>query len=386
MSVTDWVFPHLEAKPGAWRRYWVALVAFPDLYRDIFSGSTLEAFCLGLTDAGFKHKMLDRFMRDQARKEKNALKALRKGADVRDIPGSQRAINDLEDRLQELAQLPPEANLERLPFLAAQLSRAVCAYTFSSDLHPRIADRILGNKGRAKADTLAKTWMSLPPLQYLNQRFHPRAQHFRYPTVDRQTRGIVADGGAIERASGQMPTYAAAHAGTNPGTFPFLQSFIGPTPPIPDPESDLGFPDAPLKQFASTWNLFDPDGSQSTDQPFLFQDIPPLSVKRVYQVSSLESWRDLVSRYPLRFTDSEVLEEFRRLSGKEAVFLGVDWERVRRDYDAVFFQFDAVLDCADVGVDIEAEALGTAASSYPGARFVAVMYRVVPGSTLWLNV
>ena len=51
----------------------------------------------------------------------------------------------------------------------------------------------------------------------------------------------------------------------------------------------------------------------------------------------------------------------------------------------VFFGFAAVLDCADVGVDIEASELGELAQSCAGARLTAVMYRVVPGSTYWLN-
>ncbi|SQC01505.1 hypothetical protein [Mobiluncus curtisii] len=102
-------------------------------------------------------------------------------------------------------------------------------------------------------------------------------------------------------------------------------------------------------------------------------------------MNTLQDWRELVRRYPLEFTNPDVRQEFQRLSGKDALFLGVDWDRVRRDYDVVFFGFRAVLDGADVGVDLEASELGEVAQSCTGTRLTALMYRVVPGSTYWLN-
>ena len=42
MAMTNWAFPSLETKPGAWRRYWVVLVAFPDLFLEVFADSTLD--------------------------------------------------------------------------------------------------------------------------------------------------------------------------------------------------------------------------------------------------------------------------------------------------------------------------------------------------------
>ena len=104
MAVTNWAFPNLEAKPGAWRRYWVVLVAFPNLYREIFAGSTLESFCLGMADDPLHRKLLDSYIRARARNEKHALKALQNGTDVRDIPGADKAIEAFKTRFDELNQ------------------------------------------------------------------------------------------------------------------------------------------------------------------------------------------------------------------------------------------------------------------------------------------
>ncbi|WP_252893307.1 hypothetical protein [Mobiluncus curtisii] len=52
-------------------------------------------------------------------------------------------------------------------------------YTFCENLQPRIADRVIGPSGRKIADALAQQWLDYPQLKYLNQRFHPRAQHLR---------------------------------------------------------------------------------------------------------------------------------------------------------------------------------------------------------------
>lgn len=390
MAVTNWAFPNLEAKPGAWRRYWVVLVAFPNLYREIFAGSTLESFCLGMADDPLHRKLLDSYMRARARKEKHALKALQNGTDVRDIPGADTAIQAFKTRFDELNQENAQGLSEQqLPLLVERLSSAVCDYTFCEDMQPRIADRVIGPSGRNIADALAQQWLEFPLLKYLKQRFHPRAHHLRFDSLDAVTLRQPSDPSAVQRPPGQLPRYGAPHGGTNPHTFPYVTSFIGPVPPIPDPTSGLHFPQAPLLQFACTRDLFDPVWAASPEQareiPFHFDQIPPLSFNRVYQVNTLENWRELVRRYPLEFTNLEVRQEFQRLSGKDAVFLGVDWERVRQDYDVVFFGFAAVLDCADVGVDIEASELGELAQSCAGARLTAVMYRVVPGSTYWLN-
>ena len=390
MAVTNWAFPNLEAKPGAWRRYWVTLTAFPNLYREIFKGSTLEAFCLGMVDDPLKHKLIDPYMRARARKEKHALKALQNGTDVRDIPGVETAIRDLKTRFDELSQENAQGiSQQKLPLLVERLSAAVCGYTFCEDLQPRIVDRVIGPGGRNRADVLARQWLDFPLLKYLNQHFHPRAHHLRFDSLDAVTLCQPSDSSAVQRTTDQIPRYEAPHGGTNPHTFPYATSFIGPVPPIPDPTSGLSYPQAPLLQFACTRDLFDPVWAASPEQareiPFHFDEIPPLSFDRVYQVNSLENWRELVRRYPLEFTNLEVRREFQRLSGKDAVFLGVDWERVREDFDVVFFGFSSVLDCADVGVDIEASELGELAQSCAGARFTAVMYRVVPGSSCWLN-
>lgn len=390
MAMTNWAFPSLETKPGAWRRYWVVLVAFPDLFREVFADSTLEAFCLGMVDDPLSRKLFVSYMRSHARKERHALKALQNGTDVRDIPGATPVIQQFKTRFEELRRENVQgASEQKLPLLVERLSTAACDYTFCENLQPRIADRVIGPSGRKIADALAQQWLDYPQLKYLNQRFHPRAQHLRFDSLDAVTFRQPSVPSAVQRTAGQLPRYVEAHGGTNPQTFPYISSFIGPVPPIPDPTSGLRFPQAPLRQFACTRDLFDPTWAGSPEQarelPFRFEEIPPLSFDRVYQVNTLQDWRELVRRYPLEFTNPDVRQEFQRLSGKDALFLGVDWDRVRRDYDVVFFGFRAVLDGADVGVDLEASELGEVAQSCTGTRLTALMYRVVPGSTYWLN-
>lgn len=395
MAVQSWIFPHLEAKVGAWRRYWVLLVAFPKLYEDIFSGTTLEQFCLRLGDKSMKSLMLDAYTRAQAKKERHALKALQNGTDIRDIPGSDVAISSLKLRYREVMDgTQAGLHLERFPYLVEQLSVATVTYTFFPDLQPRIGDRLLGSKGRAYADEISAIWLSLPPFQYLNQDFHPLAQHYRIGYLDEKTQKTVSTVDSIERPTGEIPRYGDPHAGTHPTNFPCIVSYVGPLPPVPDWSTGLSFPEAPLVQFPCTVDLFDVDwtGSelQAEHPAKRFENPPLVPFERAYNVNSVEAWTSLVARYPLEFTNRLVKTEFERLSGKDAIFLGLDWERVRKDYDVVHFGFNAVLECADVGVDIEPSLLTPYFSSVEqlaasGKRFVAMMYQVVPGSTVWLN-
>lgn len=395
MPVNNWIFPHLEANTGAWRRFWVLLVAFPNLYEDIFRGTTLEQFCLHLGDKSVKRLMTDVYTRAQVKKEKRALKALQNGADVRDIPGSDVAITSLDLRYEEMLHtIRSGTHQEQIPYLVEKLSAATVSYTFFPDLQPRVGDQLLGLKGRIIADEISAAWLSLPPFQYLNQDFHPLAQHYRIPYLDEGTQNPVSTAESVVREERKFPCYDDPHAGTRPTNFPFIISYIGPTPPVPDWSTGLSFPEAPLVQFPCTVDLFDVDwaGSEAQQQnpAVRFENPPAPPFERAYNVNSVQAWTDLVSRYPLEFTNRLVKQEFQRLSGKDAIFLGLDWERVREDYDVVHFGFNAVLECADVGVPLNPEKLAgnfdlVALLAASGTQFVAMMYQVVPGSTVWLN-
>ena len=169
MTVQNWIFPHLEAQVGAWRRFWVLLVAFPNLYEEIFRSTPLEQFCLHLGDKSMRRLMMDAYTRAQAKKEKRALKALQNGANVRDIPGSDVAITSLRLRYSEILDgLRNGVSPEQLPHLVERLSAASVTYTFFPDLQPRVGDQLLGIRGRKVADKIASFWLSLPPLEYLN--------------------------------------------------------------------------------------------------------------------------------------------------------------------------------------------------------------------------
>lgn len=395
MTVRNWIFPHLEAQVGAWRRYWVLLVAFPNLYEEIFRGTPLEQFCLHLGDKSMKRLMMDAYTRTQAKKERRALKALQNGADVRDIPGSDVAITSLQLRYRELLYgVKNGVHQSQIPYLVEQLSAATVTYTFFPDLQPRVGDRLLGLKGRNMADEISAAWLSLPPFEYLNQEFHPLAQYYRVPYLDEITQNPSSTGESIQRGERQIPRYGDPHAGTRPTIFPYIVSYIGPMPPVSDWTSGLAYPQAPLVQFPCSVDLFDADwtGSdlQSEHPAQRFENPPAPPFERAYNVNSLSAWVDLVTRYPLEFTNPLVKTEFQRLSGKDAIFLGVDWERTRQDYDVVHFCFNAVLECADVGVPLDTESLAThfdavAQLAASGQQFVAMMYQVVPGSTVWLN-
>ncbi|EEZ92327.1 hypothetical protein HMPREF0578_1610 [Mobiluncus mulieris 28-1] len=395
MTVQNWILPHLEAQVGAWRRFWVLLVAFPNLYEEIFRSTPLEQFCLHLGDKSMRRLMMDAYTRAQAKKEKRALKALQNGANVRDIPGSDVAITSLRLRYSEILDgLRNGVSPEQLPHLVERLSAASVTYTFFPDLQPRVGDQLLGIRGRKVADKIASFWLSLPPLEYLNQEFHPLAQHYRIPFLDEKTQHTVSTVESVVREPRKIPGYGDPHAGTHPSNFPYIVSYIGPTPPVPDWSSGLSFPEAPLVQFPCTVDLFDADWTGCELQPEnpaqRFENPPAPPFERAYNVNSLTAWVDLVTRYPLEFTNPLVKTEFQRLSGKDAIFLGIDWEEARKDYDVIHFCFQAVLECADVGVELDAARLGenfdgVAQLAASGQKYVAMMYQVVPGSTVWLN-
>ncbi|SQC01506.1 hypothetical protein [Mobiluncus curtisii] len=205
MAMTNWAFPSLETKPGAWRRYWVVLVAFPDLFREVFADSTLEAFCLGMVDDPLSRKLFVSYMRSHARKERHALKALQNGTDVRDIPGATPVIQQFKTRFEELRRENVQGVSEqKLPLLVERLSTAACDYTFCENLQPRIADRVIGPSGRKIADALAQQWLDYPQLKYLNQRFHPRAQHLRFDSLDAVTFRQPSVPSAVQRTAGQL--------------------------------------------------------------------------------------------------------------------------------------------------------------------------------------
>lgn len=395
VSVNNWIFPHLEAQVGAWRRFWVLLVAFPNLYEDIFCRTPLEQFCLHLGDKSLKRLMTDAYTRSQAKKEKHALKALQEGINVRDIPGSDVAITSLQLRYQEILYgIRNGIHPDQIPYLVERLSAAAASYTFFPDLQPRVGDQLLGVNGRNRADEISAAWLSLPPFEYLNQDFHPLAQHYRIPYLDEKTQKTVSTPDSVVREERRIPIYKDPHAGAHPTNFPFIVSYIGPTPPVPDWSSGLSFPDAPLVQLPCTVDLFDADWVGSEEQrehpAVRFENPPVPPIERVYNINSLQAWVDLVTRYPLEFANRQVRTEFQRLSGKDAIFLGLDWESVRRDYDVVHFGFKAVLECADVGIPVNPEKLAekydlVALVAASGQQFVAMMYQAVPGSTVWLN-
>lgn len=387
MAVIDWIFPRLEAKPGAWRRYWVQLVAFPPSEPSPISESALSRFCLCMGDASMKRRLLDADSRQQAKKERQALRELQRGVDVRDLPGTDFLIRMITLKFQELEQRVADGSyLQKMPLLVGRLSQCAYEYTFRPDIEARVFDRLLGAAGRKTADGIANAWLKHPTLEYLNQDFHPLAEHYRYPYFDKLTKESPSSSSSIERADGRLPRYPEAHGGTNPATFPYEVTFVGPTPYLPDPTSELDFSEAPLVQLPCTLPMFERDwpGSDSpeTSRVERFESAELVPFNRAYQVNSRLAWLNLVKRYPLEMSNEQIRSEFQRLTGMQAVFLGVDWEKVREDYDVVHFAMNAVLECADVGLEVELPEFATA---YPGIHFAAVMYRVVPGSTIWLN-
>ena len=384
MAIDDWVFPKLEANLGAWRRFWVQQVVLPNFGRDIVHDTPLAGYAQYLSTSSVKRMMLDTISRAEAKSEKRALKALQNGADVRDLPGSDVAIASLRQVYQEIQHWTTTEFVEgNFYHLMERLSTAVMSYTYCPNLEPRLCDRLIGPQGRQFADSVSRAWMSYPVFQFLNQPFHPAAQHFRVDYLDAQTAKPEDSPDSVTRPSGGLPRSAAAHGGTNPHTCPYFISYIGPMPPIAGvPDEDGNFT---LVETACSLNLFDTDWPGSPEEAqhpaLLWESVPQVPYQRAYQVDSVQAWVDLVTRYPLEFTNDLVREEFARLTGKRAVFLGVDWERVRQDYDVVHFGFEAVLDCADVAVGVSVPEGWVPA----GSEVCAVMYRVVPASTVWLQ-
>lgn len=388
MSGENWVFPNLEAIPGAWRRYWVHRIAFPNFYWDMLHGTPLSGYTLRNLNVPLKHQFFDPLSRRAARRSRQALKALQNGAEIRDLPGAGTAIADMKLRLEELAaQTRAGIFAGSLPFLTEHLSTACGTYTYLPDLEARLADHLLGSSGRRLADTIAQQWLAMPALKFLDQSFHPLAQHFRVDCREKTTPEEWES--QVQRTPGKIPIFNGVSPYFDASSLPTEVTYVGPTPPVADYTAQDADEEIPVRQLSCTLELFDLDWDSSpeaqTGAPKRFENPPTVPFSRAYQVDSLDSWVDLVARYPLELVDAGTKSEFQRLTACEGVILSIDWGRLRKDFDVVHFTLGAVLECADVALAIPAEKLSAHFAVLPGVRYSAFLHRCVPGSTVWLH-